>query len=67
MKDEIEKLLKARFIHEVEYPTWLANVVMVKTANRKWWMCVDYTDLNKACPKDCYPLPKILVNSTVGI
>ena len=47
------------------YPDWLANVVMVKKANGKWKMCVDFTDLNKACSKDNYPLPpiNILVNS----
>ncbi|RDX59137.1 hypothetical protein CR513_61899, partial [Mucuna pruriens] len=43
---------------ELHYPTWLANVVMVRKLNGKWWMCTDYTDLNKACPKDPYPLPK---------
>ena len=44
---------------------WLANVVMVKKANRKWTMCVDFTDLNKACPKDSYQLPwiDVLVDS----
>ena len=49
------------------YPDWLANVVMVKKANGKWRMCVDFTNLNKACPKDSYPLPRIdiLVDSTV--
>ena len=49
------------------YPDWLANVVMVKKANGKWRMCVDFTDLNRACPKDSYPLPRIdtLVDSTV--
>ncbi|RDX75752.1 hypothetical protein CR513_44333, partial [Mucuna pruriens] len=41
------------------YPTWLTNVVMVKKPNGKWRMCTDYTDLNKACPKDPYPLPSI--------
>ena len=48
------------------YPDWLANVVMVKNANGKRRMCVDSTDLNKACPKDSYPLPQIdtLVDST---
>ena len=48
------------------YPDWLANVVMVKKANRKWRICVDFTELNKACPKDSYPLPwvDILVDST---
>ena len=49
------------------YPDWLANVVMVKKANGKWRICVDFTDLNRACPKDSYPLPRIdiLVDSTV--
>ncbi|XP_074376923.1 uncharacterized protein LOC141718437 [Apium graveolens] len=56
---EVEKLLEARFIEEIEYPDWLANVVVVKKSNGKWRMCVDYTDLNKACPKDHYPLPNI--------
>lgn len=50
MKDEVDKLLISRFIRKLKYPSWLANVVMVKKLNRKWRMCVDYTDLNKACP-----------------
>ena len=64
--EEVRKLLEADFIREVYYPDWLANVVMVKKANGKWRMCVDFTDLNKACPKDSYPLPGIdtLVDST---
>ena len=57
--EEVRKLLEADFIQEVYYPDWLANVVMVKKANGKWRMCVDFTDLNKACPKDSYPLPQI--------
>jgi hypothetical protein len=66
ISDEVEKLLTAEFIREVFYPDWLANVVMVKKANGKWRMCVDFTDLNKACPKDSFPLPRIdqLVDST---
>ena len=61
-------LTTAQFIREVYYPDWLANVVMVKKANGKWRMCVDFTDLNKACPKDSYPLPCIdqLVDSIAG-
>ena len=61
-------MLEANFIKEVYYPKWLANVVMVKKTNGKWRMCVDFTDLNKACPKDSYPLPHIdlLVDSTAG-
>ena len=52
---------KAGFIREVYYSNWLANVVMVKKANGKWRICVEFTDLNKACPKDNYPLPWINV------
>ena len=57
--EEVRKLLEAGFIREVYYPDWLANVVMVKKSNGKWRTCVDFTDLNKACPKDSYPLPRI--------
>ena len=57
--DEVNKLLAANFIREFHYPEWLANVVMVKKANGKWRMCVDFTDLNQACPKDSFPLPRI--------
>ena len=57
--EEAEKLLIAGFIREVYYPKWLANVVMVKKSNVKWRMCVNFTDLNNACPKDSFPLPKI--------
>jgi hypothetical protein len=63
---EVEKLLKAQFIQEVYYLDWLANVVLMKKSNGKWKMCVDFTDLNKACPKDSFPLLRIdaLVDST---
>ena len=46
----------------------MANTVLVKKINNKWRLCVDFTDLNKAYPKDCYPLPRIdlLVDATVG-
>ncbi|XP_017221564.1 uncharacterized protein LOC135148512 [Daucus carota subsp. sativus] len=65
---EIDKLLDADLICEVSYPDWVANVVLVKKANGKWRMCVDYTDLNAACPKDPYPLPSIdqLIDATAG-
>ena len=68
IKEEVQKLMAVKFIQEVYYPDWLANVVMVKKANGKWRMCVDFTDLNKACPKDSYPLSHIdqLVDSTAG-
>ncbi|XP_042511717.1 uncharacterized protein LOC122086839 [Macadamia integrifolia] len=68
INEEVDKLLAARFVRNVKYPTWLANVVMVPKCNGKWRICVDYSDLNKACPKDCYPLPRIdsLIDSTAG-
>ena len=64
--EKIEKLLEAGFIKEVFYPDWLANVVMEKKSNGKWRMCVDFIDLNKAYPRDSFPLPRIdqLVDST---
>ena len=59
VKDKVQKLMAAKFIQEVYYLDWLANIVMVKKANGKWRMCVDFIDLKKACPKDSYPLPHI--------
>ena len=66
MAEEVRKLLEAGFIREVYYPDWLVNVVMVKKNNGKWRTCVDFTDLNRACPKDSYPFLRIdtLVDST---
>ena len=66
VNDEVDKLLKAGSIIEVKYPDWLANPVVVKKKNGKWRVCIDFTDLNKACPKDSYPLPHIdrLVEAT---
>jgi hypothetical protein len=65
---ELQKLLEAGFIKEVFHPTWLANPVLVKQKNGNWWMCVDYTGLNKAYPKVTFPLPRIdqIVDSTAG-
>ena len=64
--EEVLKLQKRDFIREVYYPDWLENVMMVKKANGKWRMCIDFTDLNKACLKDSYLLPRVdvLVDST---
>ena len=53
--EEVNKLQEANFIREVYYPDWLANVAMVKKASGKWRIFVDFTNLNKACPKDSYP------------
>ncbi|XP_072088241.1 uncharacterized protein [Arachis hypogaea] len=65
---ETKKLLEAGFIRELRFSAWLANIVMVRKSSGKWRMCVDFTDLNKACPKDGYPLPNIdrLVDNTSG-
>jgi hypothetical protein len=54
---KVERLLDVGFIREVTYPQWLANVVMVRKKNGKWWMCTDFTDLNKCCPEDDFPSP----------
>ncbi|KAJ8632913.1 hypothetical protein MRB53_026249 [Persea americana] len=66
--EEVQKLLEAGAIKEVHYPQWLANTVVVKKKTGKWRVCVDFTDLNKACPKDSFPLPKIdqLIDATAG-
>ena len=66
VREEVQRLLQIGAIREVLYPKWLSNTVVVKKKNGKWRVCVDFTDLNKACPKDPFPLPKIdqLVDST---
>ncbi|KAK8923593.1 hypothetical protein KSP39_PZI019849 [Platanthera zijinensis] len=68
IREEVAKLLKAGFVSEIQYPGWVSNVVMVKKGDGRWRMCVDFSLLNKSCPKDCYPLPRIdaLVDSAVG-
>ncbi|KAL0316921.1 UNVERIFIED_CONTAM: Transposon Ty3-G Gag-Pol polyprotein [Sesamum radiatum] len=68
IKEEVDKMLQAGYIRPVQYPEWLANVVLVPKPNGKWRLCIDFTDLNKACPKDPFPLPRIdiLVDSTSG-
>jgi len=68
IKDKTQKLLAAGHIREIQYPEWLANVVLVKKSSGKWRMCVDFTNLNKASPKDSYPFPSIdaLVDSASG-
>ena len=68
VKDKVAKLKQARAIKEVFYLEWLANTVVVKKKTEKWRVCVDFTDLNKACPKDPFPMTRIdqLVDATVG-
>ncbi|KAF5472235.1 hypothetical protein F2P56_008971 [Juglans regia] len=64
---EIDSLLVAGFIREAHYLEWLSNVVLIRKANSKWRMCMDFIDLNKTCPKDSFPLPQIdvIVDATV--
>ncbi|GJR96436.1 hypothetical protein Tco_0268610 [Tanacetum coccineum] len=56
---ETKELTKSGILRKVKYKTWVASPVMVKKSDGGWRMCVDFIDINKACPKDCYPLPKI--------
>ena len=67
-KGIISSSITTSFICKAYHSEWLVNAVMVKKSNGKWRVCVDFTDLNRACPKDRFPLPKIdqLVNSTAG-
>nr|XP_009788510.1 PREDICTED: uncharacterized protein LOC104236310 [Nicotiana sylvestris] len=66
VREEVEKLLENGSVRESKYPQWVANVVMVKKKNMKWRMCIDFTDLSKACPKDSFLLPHIdqLIDAT---
>ena len=59
IKKEMEKLLKAKFIRPIQHPTWLANIVPVKKKNGQIHCCVDFRDLNRACPKDDFPIPDV--------
>lgn len=66
--EELDWLLAIGLIRETQYPKWLSNVVLVKKFNRKWRMCVDFTNLNKACLEDSFPLSRIdlIVDATAG-
>ena len=68
MGEELAKLLEAGFIREIKHPEWLANLVMVPKKDKSWRLCVDFKDVNKACPKDPFPLPRIdqIVDATAG-
>ena len=59
IQTEVDNILHNGFIRAVKYPEWLANMVVVPKKGNKWRVCVDYTDLNDACPKDSFPLPRI--------
>ncbi|GKA89478.1 hypothetical protein Tco_0811290 [Tanacetum coccineum] len=59
VKEEVRKLVEAGIMKGVHYHDWLSNPVMEKKHDDSWRMCVDFKDLNKACPKDGYPLLEI--------
>ena len=65
---EVDKPLDAGFVREAVYPSWIANVILVKKTNDKWRICIDFINLNKTYPKDSYPLPSIdqLMDATSG-
>ena len=68
VKEEVSRLTQAGAIKAIFYPDWLANTVVVQKKSGKWRVCLDFTDLNRACPKDPFPIPRIdqLVDATVG-
>ena len=68
IQTEVDNLLHNGFIKAVKYPERLTNVVVVPKKGNKWRVCVDYTDLNDACPKDSFPLPRIdqIVDASAG-
>ena len=68
LKEEVDKLINNGFIREAHYPRWVFNPVLVIKPNGNWRTCVDFSDLNKACPKDGFPLPRVdqMVDATAG-
>ena len=68
IEKEVNKLIKAGFIYELKYPTWITNIVPVRKKNRQLHICVDFQDLNEACPKDDFPLPvtELKIDSAIG-
>jgi hypothetical protein len=65
---EVNMLLEAGFISPIDYPSWLVNPVLVEKTDESWRMCIDYISLNKVCPKDEYPMPRIcqIIDSTTS-
>jgi len=68
IEKEVSKLIEVGFICEVKCPTWIANIVPVRKRNGQLCVCVDFRDLNDACPKDDFPLPvtELMIDSTTG-
>ena len=68
VKKEIEKMLDAGFIRPCRYAEWISSIVPVQKKGGRWRVCVDFRDLNRATPKDEYPMPvaETLINAAVG-
>ena len=68
LKDEVDRLIGVGFIREAKYPDWVSNPVLVPKLDGRWRCCVDFTNLNEACPKDSFPVPRIdqMVDATAG-
>ena len=68
VRQEVKRLKEAEAIKEIFFPKWLANTVVIKKKNGKWRVCVDFTNLNQACLKDSFSMPKIdqLVDAVCG-
>ena len=68
IEKEVNKLMVARFIRKVKYPMWIANIIPISKKNGQLRICMDFRDLNGACPKDDFPLPvtELMINSTTG-
>ncbi|XP_070013905.1 uncharacterized protein [Nicotiana sylvestris] len=68
IETEVNKFIEAGFIHEVKYPTWVSSIVPIRKANGQIRVCVDFRDLNNACPKDEFslPIPELMIDATTG-
>jgi len=66
IETEVHKLITCSFIREEQHLNWVANIVPVLNKNEKFWICIDYRDLNTACPKDEFPLPitDVMIDNT---
>jgi hypothetical protein len=67
VKKEIEKMLEAGFIRPCRYAEWISSIALVQKKDGRWWVCMDFRDLNRATPKDGYPMPvaETLINVAV--
>jgi len=68
IQSKVKKLIDSSFIREEQHPDWVANIVPVTKKNEKIWVCIDFRDLNEACPKDEFPLPitDVMIDNACG-